>query len=115
MENLGFGILSLCGMIFIFAGAILHAFPPKKRNNFYGYRTMSSMSTEEKWKFSQKFSALRMVESGVFLLLISTLGYFVDFSEGAESTINVLAILVYILYMIFRTERALKIKFPSNL
>lgn len=114
MEIFESGILALCGIIFLAAGSILYAFPPKSRNLFYGYRTMSSMASDERWKFSQPYSAVRMIESGAALLLLSSIGYFFELSESVESTINVLAILLSIGYMVLRTERALKIKFPKS-
>lgn len=106
-------MLSLCAIIFLIAGAVLYIFPPKKINSFYGYRTASSMSSQERWKFAQQYSALRMVEAGVFLLLFSFLANSVSLSDNITLGINIGAALISVLYMLVRTERALKLKFPN--
>lgn len=112
MENL-VGMPLLCGVIFIAAGLVMYIFPPKKINNFYGYRTSSSMSSIEKWHFSQRYSSLRMIESGAFLMLFSALGFLVTLSENAELALGITTTLLAVFYMLFRTENALKNRFPN--
>ena len=50
-------ILILTGFIFYVAGLIQAKYPPKKINHFYGYRTSTSMRSQEIWDFSQQYSA----------------------------------------------------------
>ena len=50
-------MLLLVGIVFILAGSIMYVFPPKKINSFYGYRTASSMQSQQKWNFAQTYSA----------------------------------------------------------
>ena len=52
-----FLILTLSGGIFLLAGYIQFRFPPKKINHLYGYRTSTSMRSQECWDFAQTFSA----------------------------------------------------------
>ena len=61
----------LCGLVFCVVALILYKFPPKKINHLYGYRTAKSMSSQERWDFAQKYSALRMLESGIVLLVLA--------------------------------------------
>ncbi len=47
----------IVGPIFFLAGAILYAFPPKKKNAWYGYRTESSMQSQRNWNFAQTYAS----------------------------------------------------------
>jgi len=42
-------ILGVTGLIFYVAGYIQFKYPPKKINHFYGYRTKTSMRSQEVW------------------------------------------------------------------
>lgn len=44
-------VLSVNGLLF-FISILFFYFPPKKINNFYGYRTHRSMSHQEIWDFA---------------------------------------------------------------
>ncbi|MDA0356796.1 MAG: SdpI family protein, partial [Bacteroidetes bacterium] len=57
-DNPLFLIPSTSGLIFMLAGFIMLKLPPKKINSLYGYRTRSSMKNQERWDFSQKYSAI---------------------------------------------------------
>lgn len=59
-------IMTLCGLWLTFA-------PPKKRNRFFGYRTRSSMESQESWDFAQSYSGKLMLISGVATLLVTAL------------------------------------------
>jgi len=98
----------MTGAILIIAGAVMYKFPPKKVNILYGYRTMSSMKSQERWDFSQKFSSKELMKIGVFLLPVSLLG-FLDISEGIINGIVILSIFIPIL----TTEIALRKKFAN--
>ena len=52
------GMPFLTGLIFFFAAIIMYYYPPKEINSLYGYRTSSSMKSEERWDFAQRFSSL---------------------------------------------------------
>jgi len=98
----------ITGAILLIAGAIMYRFPPKKINILYGYRTMNSMKSQERWDFSQKFSAKELMKFGVFLFALSLLGLF-DISEGIVNGIVVLFVFIPIL----TTEIALRKKFAT--
>ena len=66
----------LTGLIFIIAGFIMFRFPPKKINMFYGYRTISSMKSQERWDFSQLYSAKKLIYFGFVMLPFAVLGIF---------------------------------------
>jgi len=104
----------LTGIILAVTGIIQYVFAPKKINNFYGYRTPSSMRSEERWHFAQKYSALKLIVGGLSLLLISTLPLVVEMSETLQIIIQPGIILLSIAYLFYSTEKALKTRFPKN-
>ena len=106
----------LCGLIFCIVALILYIFPPKKINNLYGYRTAKSMSSQERWDFAQKYSALRMIESGLVLLALAFIGA-VLIPEGLYSQTGSFLALGLLLgcvgYMFSRTQKAIDKKFKE--
>jgi uncharacterized membrane protein len=102
------------GAIFLIAGIITYLFPPKKINSFYGYRTSKSMRNHENWTFAQKYSSVKMVQTSLFLLLISCLGFFTTFQHITKNSIAFVSIAIGIVYMFFTIEKALQTKFPNS-
>jgi uncharacterized membrane protein len=49
---------------------VQYFFPPKKINNWYGYRTPLSKSRQEIWDEGNKFSALYLIKLGVIFIVI---------------------------------------------
>lgn len=87
-------------------------FPPKKINALYGYRTLSSMRTIERWEFAQKYSAIQMLISAALLMVMSTFGLLIDVSKNYRPFVEIFLFLIAIGYMIWSTEKALRRKFP---
>jgi len=104
----------LSGIIFAVAGIIQYVFAPKKINSLYGYRTPGSMKTDERWHFAQKYSALKLIVSGLFLLLISPLPLLVEMNATMYKIIQPGIMLLSIGYLFYTTEKALKTRFPKN-
>jgi uncharacterized membrane protein len=104
----------LCGIIFMIAGMALYLFPPKKINALYGYRTSSSMKSTERWHFAQRFSALKMMQGSVFLLLSSFLGLLIKIDGKLALIPGILFPLLAVFFILFTTENALKNKFPNT-
>lgn len=102
------------GLIFLFVALIMYYYPPNNINSLYGYRTSSSMKTEERWNFAQRFSSLRMIEGGLFLILFSFLKLAFAFSVGVEMTISIIALITVVIYLLLTTELALKKNFPNK-
>jgi len=105
-------ILVITGGIFAITAMLMYIFPPKRINFLYGYRTASSMKSEESWKFAQRYSAIAMLQSGLGLLFISGLVTFSPFSETSNTVISWIALIAAIAFMFVRTEKAIKTKFP---
>lgn len=103
----------IVGALFLVVGATLYAFPPKKRNLFYGYRTPLSMRSQQAWDFAQTFSGLRMLEIGGCLMLISFYTLFLNY-RGDEDIVGFVLLCSAAAYLFIRTELALRNNFPSN-
>ena len=104
----------LVGIIFMITGAIVYCFPPKKINFWYGYRTPNSMQSEERWKFAQIFSAMKMIQAGIFLVISSALNLGFAMSNATQSALSLILIFAIMLVLFVITERAIKSKFPKS-
>ncbi|WP_051364222.1 SdpI family protein [Flavobacterium limnosediminis] len=104
----------LCGTIFMIAAIVMYVFPPKKINSLYGYRTSSSMKSEERWHFAQHFSTVKMAQGSVFLLLTSFLGLLIKIEGKLLLVPGILFPLLVVFFILFSTEAALKNKFPNT-
>ncbi|MBL4704721.1 MAG: SdpI family protein [Flavobacteriales bacterium] len=84
--------------------------PPKTINNFYGYRTKRSKRSKRSWDFAQKYSAIRILESGLLALLISIGNYFTTIKLDIAGLLMLICIVIGICLMnvLLRTEARLK-------
>jgi uncharacterized membrane protein len=112
--NPAFILSALAATIFTVAGVITLKFPPRKINWIYGYRTSSSMKSQEKWDFAQHYSAKEMIRFGVILFLISLLILFFTPEQSIGSAIiGPVFLVIFIIALLARTERAIKKKFNT--
>lgn len=106
-------------LIMLVVGTLLFIFPPKKINNFIGYRTTRSMQSLEAWMFAQKHSGLIMAIVGLIMLIV-TIVIYIPYYEAKETTISTLALiftfvqLIVIMGSVMPTEIALKKKFDNK-
>jgi uncharacterized membrane protein len=105
----------LTGSIFILAAAIMLKFPPKKINNIYGYRTPSSMKNQERWDFSQKYSAKKLIKLGGILSLCSLIGLVYKPTKNIETYIGLVLLILTAGILILRVEMAIKRKFGNKI
>jgi hypothetical protein len=108
-----FQISLICGIGFLIAAAVQHFFPPKKINALYGYRTVASMKSQERWEFAQKYSTTQMFKVSVFMILISFTGYFFPDSVLARLIGSFIITIAGVVYMFITTERELKKRFTE--
>ena len=52
-------------------GLVFWMYPPKKINEFYGYRTTRSRKSQEAWEFAQRYSAKLMTMFGLAALIVA--------------------------------------------
>ena len=68
-------VLSVNGLLFFFS-LIFYFFPPKKINDFYGYRTYRTMKNKDVWDFSNKFfNKTLLLYSGICFIVALGLAY----------------------------------------
>jgi uncharacterized membrane protein len=96
---------------YIIIGWVMLKVPPKWGNTMYGYRTVQSKSTIEKWNFSQPYSAIQFIKSGLIGCCLAIAGLFVVVQEGIGVAVGLSLLAVLTIYPIYKTERAMKQKF----
>ena len=101
------------GVIFVIAALITLVFPPKKINYLYGYRTRSSMKHQQVWDFSQRYSGIKMVQSGLVLIALSFLNVFINLNESLQVSLGLSSVIIACAYLFLATERAIRTKFPN--
>jgi uncharacterized membrane protein len=100
----------LCGLIYIITGLVVLRYPPKKINDFYGYRTSRSKKSQAHWDYAQKESSKYIIQSGYYCLL--TCALFLLFETGkAGIWIAIILTTLYPFISVIQTEKALKKKF----
>jgi uncharacterized membrane protein len=60
----------MLGLVYLVIGVIQYRFPPKKINNWYGYRTSTSQRNQETWDEANRYSAKYMIKIGVIVIII---------------------------------------------
>ncbi|MDV6169957.1 SdpI family protein [Flavobacterium sp. DG1-102-2] len=105
--NTIFSMPFLIGAVFTIMGLIMYYFPPKKINGLYGYRTGSSMASQEKWDFSQKYSAAMMAKCGSGMMLIGILLMIFPQEKFIETAIGVAGAIAACIVLLTQTERAI--------
>jgi len=108
-----FQISFICGGCLLLAAAIMLVFPPKKINVLYGYRTVASMKSQERWEFAQKYSTIQMIKASVFMIVASFAGYLFPDSGLTDLIASFIISASAICYMFITTERKLKKQFTE--
>ncbi len=96
------------GIAFVLSGLVLYKFPPKKINYFYGYRTPSAMRNQKNWDFSQTYSAIRLIVTGIIIASVALMSYLIKLQFFSTPFASSLLILCAVLYVIISTEWAIK-------
>lgn len=103
-----FQISLLCGICFLVAAALMYVFPPKKINFLYGYRTVASMKSQERWEFAQRYSTIQMVKVSIAMIVVSFTGYLFPDSVLARLIGSFIITIAGVVYMFITTEKELK-------
>lgn len=96
------------GVIFILIGLIMYIFPPKKINGLYGYRTSSSMESQEKWDFAQKYGAKIMGLMGLVLIASSFYRSSLSLSNDQHAILGLAILIASAVSLIVIVEKALR-------
>ncbi len=107
-------ILGVTGLIFYVAGYIQFKYPPKKINHFYGYRTKTSMRSQEVWNFSQTLSAKKIQQLGIYLFFGGIFAYLINIDPFFGMWTGISLVTVLPILLIFKIEKELKRRFPKT-
>ena len=106
-----FYVLSTNGLLFVLSLVFL-IFPPKKINNWYGYRTHKSMQNQDIWDFSNKtFNQSFYKYAGISFLAAMLLA---TISTTALTWQPMLFIMLSIVACIVKTEKAISQTFTED-
>lgn len=114
MENPLAIILSSTGLIFLLVGYIQQRFPPKKINHLYGYRTSTSMQSQEVWDFAQQFSARKMIRMGGYITAFGLFSFAIDLNPFWGIGIALTIIVAGPVIMLLQIEAELKKRYPKK-
>ena len=85
---------------------VLSTFPPRKINNWYGYRTATSKKTQQYWDEGNSFSTQFYLYIGIGALGISFIANYLHFKNGVFLIAMVVATCMILIVPI--TEKHLK-------
>lgn len=102
----------LFGIVFLITGILTLKYPPKTINDIYGYRTKNSISSIEKWNFSQRYSSILISKIGIFLICCSFVGIFFETSAHLHISVGIVSAVFTALFLYYMTENKLKKEFP---
>ena len=101
----------LSGLTLIIAALVSQKYPPMDINDFYGYRTGTSMKSQEAWNYAQTFSNNLMVWVGGYNCLVALTGLFISLHLGWALGISLSFLIASCIYMYWKTEKELKKRF----
>ncbi|HCP92597.1 MAG TPA: SdpI/YhfL protein family [Bacteroidetes bacterium] len=97
----------ITSILLLIIGVLFKVIPPKEINSFYGYRTSASMKNNKTWKFANNYSAMWLVRLSLLLSIISIAIFAYNDSFKTTESIALPFIIVALVVVIVRTERAL--------
>lgn len=113
LENPLFNITFFGGIVFSLARSVQLKFPPKKINSLYGYRSVSSMKSQETWDFAQKISAKELIKLGFLLSVVSFVAIVTNFNNSVNLIIGLFLMILLVIILLVRVEWAIKAKFKN--
>ena len=93
---------------------VLSKYPPKKINHFYGYRTSTSMRSQEIWDFSQQYSADKIQRLGGLIILLGAIAFFINVQQLWAVWIGIALVTLLPVLLIIQIEKELKRRFPKD-
>ncbi len=96
------------GFVFFIAGIVMLKFPPKTINTLYGYRTKAAMQSQERWEFAQRYSAIKLVQIGLILMVIALIGCFYNLPNAFGVIAGLMLLLAGTGILFYKTEGELR-------
>ncbi len=101
------------GILLLIISIFILKFPPKKINGWYGYRSASSMKSQERWDFAQIYSSRIMLKVALGMVFIGILGIKIQTSETLGTALALGTMIIMLGVMIYKTETAIHKKFDN--
>ena len=106
-------------LILTVVGVVFWMCPPKKINEFYGYRTTRSRKSQEAWDFAQRYSAKLITMFGLAALVVTAIAHWLrnclcfnsDFLMLHDITIKLVLPIIVAIPPIILTELELRKRF----
>ena len=112
--NLEFAIGHLLiGPLMILISYIFAKYPPKKINDFYGYRTQRSMRNQDCWDFANRHSIRLMWKISLLTCVVQAIGVIL-LDEGVALLTATIVLVTTLIYSVYLTEKALKNTFDKE-
>lgn len=108
-----FQIPLISGACFLLAAGLMKAFPPRKINPLYGYRTTASMHSQEQWDFAQSYSTVQMAKAALLMILFSFVGFLMPDSADINLIGGLAVTFAGAGYIFITTEKEIKKRFSS--
>ena len=106
-----FVICLFTGVIFIISGWLFAKYPPRRINNWYGYRTPASKKNQERWDYAQKYSATLSIRMGWFMVLAAFTSFAININYEYSIWIGLATIFIVSVILIIMVEVAINRKF----
>lgn len=101
------------GPLLLILAIIFKAFPPKKRNWVYGYRTHRSMKSQESWDAANKYSTELMLWVAIITTIFQIVFYFI-FTPSTALLLAASIMCVLLVGMLVVVEKYLKDNFDAK-
>ena len=112
--NLEFAIGHLLiGPMMLLITFIFAKHPPKKINDFYGYRTKRSMRNQDCWDFANRYSIRLMWKISLLTCVVQAIGVIL-LDEGVALLTATIVLVTTLIYSVYLTEKALKKTFDKE-
>ncbi len=72
------------------------------------------MKNQQVWDFAQRYSGIKMLQSGVALVAISFVNLFLNLNESLQVGFGLSLVILPCIYLVFSTEKAIRKNFPND-
>ncbi|MEM7511054.1 MAG: SdpI family protein [Bacteroidota bacterium] len=103
----------MVGIVYAVSGFLMQEYPAKKRNYLWGYATCSSMKSQDRWDFAQKYSPKLFINYGLGLIVLGLIENYFGAWLSADRIFRIAASALLILLPIIQTELELKKRFKK--
>ena len=112
--NPAFIIPILCGAVFLLAGGITQEPSSKQINHLFGYRTINSMKSKDRWDLAQQYLSKMMMRLGGLATGFIFFSLFITVDVWTGTLIGLSLLMAIIGILLIKTERMLMMRFGDQ-